>query len=395
MKILYLSWFSSGEGSQVHAKEFMNAMEELGHEVIPVELSLRRQNQIINIKRTKELQEQKSKTKLVIRELKSLALNIPRFIRLVRLIQKYKPDCIINRYSIYDLSAILAGKLFNIPIVYEVNGSVIYERDIENRYYIKGLANWFEKQVFKQADVVTVVSNELKRYFDENRYDTSSTIVIPNGVDINKFHENVPCPAFLEDLEKKWSDNVVVGFLGSLKSWHGVERMINIMPKLIQKVPKIRFLIIGDGNEREILEQKINNYNISQYVHITGFIDHKDIPGALNLIDIAVAPYKDIKFFYFSPLKVFEYMAMGKPVVAPALGQCKELIQSNYNGILLEENTDDALMNAIQNLAENEDLRTKMGKNARKFIEKHYTWKVNAKKIEQAILKIKSHHHIL
>ncbi|WP_102264407.1 glycosyltransferase family 4 protein [Mesobacillus jeotgali] len=390
MKIIYLSWFSSGEGSQVHASEFIEAMEQLGHEVIPVELSLRKQNQASNIQRTKELQQKSNKLKLILREARSVAMNIPRVLRLTKLIKEHKPDCVINRYSPYDLSAIIAGKLMNVPVIYEVNASVVFERDLEKRFYIKGLLNWFEKKVFKSSDAVTVVSNELKRYFAENSYDVSKTIVVPNGVDIDKFSLDAPAPDFLVPLKEKWENDVVIGFLGSLKSWHGVERGIDILPDLLKHIPNLRFLIIGDGNERERLENKINELSLTEYVKITGFLDHKEIPGALNLMDIAIAPYKDIEFFHFSPLKIFEYMAMGKPVVAPALGQCKELIETGYNGILLEENTNDHLAEAIKKIADNDELRGQMAFNARDFIEKHYTWKANAKKYETAILEIKS-----
>ncbi|APH03559.1 glycosyltransferase family 4 protein [Bacillus weihaiensis] len=385
MKILYLSWFHSGEGSQVHANEFMHAMREIGNEIIPIELSLRNQNYLENIKLQKSLVQAKSSyPKLVLKEIKSLLLNIPRILRLLKLYKKHKPDSIINRYSIYDISAIIVGKILKIPVVYEVNGSVIYERDIEGRYYLK-LARWFEKFIFKHANVVTVVSNELLNYFKENEYDTTKSIVIPNGVDIDKFTLNASAPEQLKQINEKWANKTVLGFLGSLKSWHGVERIIDLIPSLIKENPNIRFLIIGDGNERERLEEKIKNYEIEDYVFITGFLNYQDVPGAINLFDIALAPYNNIDFFYFSPLKVFEYMAMAKPVIAPRLGQCQDLIQDSHNGFLLDENTNEDLKQKILLLAKDESLIQQMGANAREFIKNHYTWTVNAEKIDHSI----------
>jgi glycosyltransferase involved in cell wall biosynthesis len=385
MKILYLSWFNSGEGSQIHAREFMNAMQELNHEVIPVELSLKTKKQLQNLNVKGNNSSHKKSKFAFLKELKTFLLNIVRIFRLLWLYKKHRPDAIINRYLIYDCSAIIAGKLLNVPVMYEVNASAVYEREIENRYYIKLLAKTIEKFVFKHADVVTVVSNELLNYFKENQYDTSKTIVIPNGVDIKRYPHHIPVPASFEEIAKKWKDKTIIGFLGSLKSWHGVERVIDLMPQLLKENPDIRFLIIGDGNEREAIETKIDKLGLRDYVYISGFIPHDDVPGAISLFDIALAPYKNIDNFYFSPLKIFEYMAAGKPVIAPALGQIKELIEQDVSGILLFNNSDEELKSAIIQLSLHKEKIEKLGKNARKFIEQHYTWKVNAEKIAAAL----------
>jgi glycosyltransferase involved in cell wall biosynthesis len=383
MKILYLSWFNSGEGSQIHANEFMNAMKNIGHDVIPVELSLKTKKQLQNLK-IQTTSYKKSKFAFL-QEFKTFLLNILRAVRLLRLNKQHKPDVIINRYLIYDFSAIIVGKLLRIPVVYEVNASAVYEREIQGRYFIKPLARWTELLIFKHADVVTVVSNELKTYFQENNFNTKNTIVIPNGVNMNHHSEEKKIVESLIEIKQKWENNTVLGFLGSLKSWHGVERVIDLMPALLIQNPNLRFLIVGDGNEREALESKINQSGIREYVHISGFLPHDYVPGALSIFDIALAPYKDIDNFYFSPLKIFEYMAAGKPVIAPSLGQIKELVETNKTGILLEENTQVALENAILSLSNDSEKILKLGREAKKYIEQNYTWETNAKKIADSI----------
>lgn len=384
MKILYLSWFNSGEGSQVHAKEFMNAMNQLGNQVIPVELSLKTQKQLENLKIQTTTHTNKGKFSFI-KELKTFLLNTLRIIRLIKLYKEHKPDAIINRYLIYDFSAIVVGKLLNIPVMYEVNASAVYEREIENRYYIKPLAKWVEQLVFKKSDVVTVVSNELKTYFDTNGYDVSNTIVIPNGVNVEKYQEDFEVPPAFQEVAQRWKGKVVLGFLGSLKSWHGIQRVIDIMPALIKKNPNIRLVIVGDGNTRSEIEAKIKEHQLTDHVYISGFIPHDQVPGALSLFDVALAPYNNISNFYFSPLKIFEYMAAGKPVVAPALGQIRELVQSHYTGLLLEENNDKCLEESLITIIEDPINLKQMGQNAKDFITEHYTWKKNAEKITFAL----------
>jgi glycosyltransferase involved in cell wall biosynthesis len=385
MKVLYLSWFNSGEGSQVHAKEFMHAMEQLGHDMVPVELSLKTKKQLQNLKiQSSSVSSKKSKFAFI-KELKTFLLRV---IRLLKLYKEHKPDAIINRYLIYDFSAIIAGEILRIPVMYEVNASAVYEREIENKYYIKPLAKYIEKLIFNRSDAVTVVSEELKKYFHQNGYNTSKTLVIPNGVDITRYPEILETPQRFHEIAQKWENNIIIGFLGSLKSWHGVQRVISLMPSLLKDNENIRLLIIGDGNERESIEKEIKSLNIEEFVHISGFIPHDEVPGALNLLNITLAPYKEIDNFYFSPLKIFEYMAAGKPVIAPPYGQITELVTQN-TGILLSKNSNEELQKAIIELANNPEKRSALGKNARVYIEENFTWKRNAMKIAERLEEMK------
>lgn len=383
MKILYMSWFSSGEGSKIHAQEFTRAMKNLGHTVINRDLSIRRGSLSAGSPNSPAVNSNMLKNFL--REFKSIIMAILRFIRLIGYMIKNKPDLIIYRYTIYDLSGIFVGKLFRIPVIYEVNGSVEYEREISGRYYFKRLVRSNEKYIFEHADLVLLVSNELKSYFEKKNYNIENTLIVPNGVDIERFSQNIPLPKDLQKIKDDLSDKKVIGFTGSLKSWHGAERIIDILPEIIKVVPDARYLIIGDGERRGVIEDKIKKLGLENHVYITGFQDHSLIPTLIDIMDIAVAPYHDIDFFHFSPLKVFEYMAKGKPVVAPALGQCVDLVGKD-NGILIQENNNEELKNAILRLLEDTDLAKRLGNNARKFIEENYTWEQNARKIENAII---------
>ncbi|WLR41506.1 glycosyltransferase family 4 protein [Bacillus carboniphilus] len=380
MKILYISWFSSNEGSRIHANEFMNAMEKIGHEVIPVDLS--------NRKNYKNNNMYHKKNAIFIQpfftEISKLFGVIPRFLRLRNYVKKINPDVVINRYSIYDISAIIIRLIYRIPYVAEVNASSIVEKDITKQFYFKRTARLIEKYIFRKADIVTVVSKELLKYFEENEYRTDNVIVIPNGVDAEKFNSERT-----EQLEgypfDEWEGKEIIGFLGSLKSWHGVERLIDILPVLIEDNPLIRLLIIGDGEEHRRLSQLVMDKKLSNYVHITGNLPYDHIPKALKSVNVCIAPYYNIDHFYFSPIKIFEYMAMGKPVIAPALGQCEELIVNNHNGILLPENTNEQLIVAIKRIFMDKKQLERLGVNAREFIINSYTWEQNAKQIDGAI----------
>ena len=390
VKILYMSWFSSGEGSKIHAQEFTHAMEQLGHQVITKDLSIKKgaAPKISGTASNETSQSQGSSLKNYIKEFKSLVMVFLRLLRLFGYMLKYKPERIIYRYSIYDISGLWISKLFQVPVVYEINGSVEYEREIENKFYFKNLVQRTEKSIFKKADLVLLVSNELKRYFSEKNYNMNRVLIVPNGVDMDKFNREVKLPEPFEQIKEKWADKKIIGFSGSLKSWHGAERIIDILPNILKEVPEARYFIIGDGDRRSMIEAKVKENGLEDYVYITGFQDYELIPSLLKIPDITVAPYHDIEFFHFSPLKVIEYMGAGKPVVAPALGQCVDLIgYGGDRGILLKENTDEQLTDAIVKLLKEPELVKTMGQNAQRFIEENYTWEKNARRIDEAIQK--------
>lgn len=389
VKILYMSWFSSGEGSKIHAQEFTHAMEQLGHQVITKDLSINKSKSKSSGKPANTSnQQQGSSLKNYIKEYKSILMVILRFLRLFGYMVKYKPERIIYRYSIYDISGLWISKLFRVPVVYEINGSVEYEREIENKFYFKKLVRRTEKSIFNKADLVLLVSNELKRYFNEKNYNMNKILIVPNGVDMAKFNREIELPAEFAQMKEQWADKKVIGFSGSLKSWHGAERIIDILPDILKEVPDARYLIIGDGDRRRMIEAKMKEMGLEEYVYITGFQDYKLIPTLLKIPDITVAPYHNIDFFHFSPLKVIEYMGAGKPVVAPPLGQCVDLIgYEGDRGILLSENTDEQLTNAIVKLLKDPALVKTMGRNAQSFIEENYTWEQNARRIDEAIQK--------
>jgi len=392
MKIIYLSWFNSGEGSQVHANEFMKAMNKLGHEMIPIELSFQSKKALTKKSYYGNIQKAAAnRVTAFFREIKAVSMNVLRIIRLLGICFRYKPDAIINRYVLYDFSAIVVGRLLNIPVLYEVNASAVYEKELQNDFYFKALGQKIENMIFEKSDAVSVVSQSLKNYFADKKVNVSNTIVAPNGVNLDHYPAHPSVPDELSAISSAWTDKTVLGFLGSLKSWHGVQRAVSIMPELIAQNPDFRLLIIGDGNERATLEELIQTLNIEEYVYITGFIEHEKVPGALSIIDIALAPYEDLDHFYFSPLKIFEYMAAAKPVVAPPLGQITELIENHHSGILLKENNDRQLIENIIELSRDRTKSDLLGKQAKETVVSHYTWTANAQKISNSLTR-KLHH---
>ena len=253
---------------------------------------------------------------------------------------------------------------------------------LKEYYYLPFLPDLSEKIMLKLADAVIVVSDELKRYFIRSGIKSNKIHVVVNGVDIDKFK--------CEKKNKKvmatygfTSNQVVVGFIGSFSHWHGLDLLLDSFVNVVNIKKNVKFFLIGDGFNREILEKNVAEKNIDHHVVFTGLVPHDAIPDYLSVMDIVLAPYPDLDLFYFSPLKLFEYMAASKPVIATRVGQVNSIIKDGENGYLFK--TDDLFQFEKQLivLIEDKKLRNKIGKEARKTVLSDYTWEICAGKTER------------
>jgi len=165
-----------------------------------------------------------------------------------------------------------------------------------------------------------------------------------------------------------------VGFVGTLKPWHGLSVLIEAYALVLERSPNARLLIVGDGTEKEKLRADLFSRNLLDKAHFTGTVAHTDVPGLLVSMDVAVAPYPNLADFYFSPLKVYEYMAAGRPVVASNIGQLRKLINHDVNGWLVPAGDPTALAHALVRLRNEPLLRARLGQAARACTLHEHTW---------------------
>jgi glycosyltransferase involved in cell wall biosynthesis len=170
------------------------------------------------------------------------------------------------------------------------------------------------------------------------------------------------------------NETFIVGFVGTLKPWHGVHILVEAFNHLQDKVPNTRLMIVGDGPERSVLVKKLKEKDLLRLTEITGKVAPSEVPGLLSSTDVAVAPYPALAHFYFSPLKVYEYMAAGLPVVASRIGQLAELIQDGENGILVPPGDPVALAETLDKLYRDPLLRKRLGTKARQTVLKSHSW---------------------
>jgi glycosyltransferase involved in cell wall biosynthesis len=283
-------------------------------------------------------------------------------------------DLIYERYSLWSYSAMEFAQAQNIPGILEVNAPLIEEQAEHRGLVHRGQAEGVAERVFRAASGIVAVSEEVKAYL--SRWGIANKVqVIPNGVNHQRFAASV------ESAIPKKPDTFTVGFVGSLKPWHGLSHLVNAFAQLHHQVPQSRLLIVGDGPQRDSLQADLEQKGLSTVTHLTGAVSPADIPALLRSMDVAISPYPANLNFYFSPLKVVEYMAAGLPVVVSDIGQLSHLVSHGETGWLCPAGDELALADALERLWLFPDLRERLGQTGRRYILAHHTWERVAERI--------------
>lgn len=304
--------------------------------------------------------------------------------KLDEVIRSYQPDLIYERASYLQFVATDLSKAHEIHHILEINAPFAEQRNKyfgSSFYYAKGLA--MEHRIVSSASGIAVVSGVLKDYY-EQRYEASKgkIIITPNAVN--------PDYLKLESLEESrrsmfvtLEQELVIGFVGSIFRYHGVEMLINTFPEVLNDHSKVHLLIVGDGENLEELKAKVEQMGLKDKVTFTGSVPPKEVFHWIGAMDITVLPSTGP---YMSPIKLFEYGALGKAIIAPNTEPVKEVMEDGTHGLLIEQN-EEALKNALLQLCSDVELRRSMGQSFQKKVLEEHTWKRMAERILESLPK--------
>lgn len=321
------------------------------------------------------------------------APNLSELIYNIKLIDNYfkkddviKFNAIYQRYSLGNFYGVYLRRKYNLPLILEFNGSELWiSKNWNNKkIFFYDLLNRIEHINLKFADKIIVVSEVLKINLIGIGIDASKILVNPNGVDTEIYKPNVGGIELKKELGI--IDETIVGFIGTFGAWHGAIVMAKAIEKYFKKYKNTntKFLLIGEGNDLPRVKEIIENSGFKNQVIFTGRINQPDGPKYLDTCDILLSPHipnPDGSEFFGSPTKLFEYMAMGKAIIASNLNQIGEILEHNKTAILIEPNNEEVLADAIYHLILNKDLQQLLGSNAREEVIKNYSWDKHVDKI--------------
>jgi glycosyltransferase involved in cell wall biosynthesis len=284
-------------------------------------------------------------------------------------------DLVYERYSLWSFAAMEYARASGTPGLLEVNAPLIAEQ-AEHRILVdRAGAEHAAERVFRAATHLLAVSAEVAAYLEQFPAARGRVHIVPNGVDPNRFPANVvpSCPGP--------PGTFTVGFVGTLKPWHGLGTLVEAFALLRCGASDLRLLIVGDGPERPRLEADLCARLLRELTQFTGSVDSDQVPGLLASMDVAVAPYPKLASFYFSPLKVYEYMAAALPIVASRIGQQADVLRHEETGLLCPPGDAPALAAALERLRGDTWLRHRLGKAARATAIRKHTWAAVAQRI--------------
>jgi glycosyltransferase involved in cell wall biosynthesis len=172
----------------------------------------------------------------------------------------------------------------------------------------------------------------------------------------------------------------VLAFVGAMKPWHGVPRLVEALPTL---GPAFRLLLVGDGPELDAARERARALGVVDAVHCAGAVPHSQVPDWLAAADIALVPYAPAAAQYFSPVKLFECMAMGMPIVAARAGQTEEILARGRYGSLYDPGLPQEPAATVRAVAADLPAARRAAAAARQQVLAHHTWERNAEHVER------------
>ncbi len=278
-------------------------------------------------------------------------------------------DCVYERQALFATAGMVHAREAGVPGLLEVNAPLIDEQQRYRELALIQEAETAAKVTFAAASAILAVSDPLaERLADAPGVSRDRLHVVPNGVDTDRLSPDVH-PAMTHDPRE-----IRIGFVGSLRNWHDVASLIDAFAIVRAHDPQLRLVVVGDGPQRDSIEEQCASHSLGLSVTLTGAVDASDIPAWLSSMDIAVAPYPALDGFYFSPLKLFEYMSSGRAIIASNIGQIAEVIDDGSTGLLYDAGNTASLAQALSRLIENAEFRRSLGEAARAVALREHRW---------------------
>ena len=375
LTILYHHRTASRDGQDVHITELIHAMREQGHTVVVVEPHSISAAQfghdggwVAVLKRL---------VPKAAYEVMELAYSLPAYLRLKRAYDRHHPDLLYERYNLNYLAGLWLKRRTGIRYVVEVNAPLSHERKIHDGLALPGLAAWSEQAVWRGADLTLPVTDVLAGFLRRAGVAEERIRVVPNGVNRHRFPPETTGESVRRALGLE--GKVVLGFTGFIRDWHGLPSALDAMAAMGRAARGLHLLVIGDGPARADLERHAAELGLADSVTCLGLVERDAVASYVAAFDIALQPNV---VDYASPLKLFEYMALGRAIIAPDQPNIREILTDGDNALLFRPSDIAHFRTQIMRLCGDADLRHRLGAAAARTIDTSgLTWSDNVHRV--------------
>lgn len=389
MKILYHHRTQGEEPESVHIQSIVTALRRAGHEVDlvgPVKLGAPlRSGQ--NPGRPSALGRIKNSLPRGVVELAQLGYNLRPLLQLAVCLKRNRYDFMYERYALYNIAGLATAKLFGVPFILEVNTPYAQAWGTYFGLRFRRLARALERFTFRRADLIVTVTEVQRASLQQEGVPAERIIVCQNAIDPREF--DASCPPVEEVRRQLTSAQMVVGFVGTMNRWQGVQDFAEVVERVVAEHPEVGFLFVGEGEGREPLARELERRGVANRAWLVGRRAHAEIPGFMAAMDIGVLLNSNA---YGSPMKLFEYWAMGKPVIAPAVAPVLEVLRDGETGVLIQPGDAQGMARQICRLAAAPELRACLGAAGRRYVLASHTWDRNAESVLQAFTACRQAH---
>lgn len=384
MKISYLHYLYGQDTALHHVRQFAEGARQLGHQVFVHAMNLApppagvggatpppnlRQRLRLGLKR---------RFGRWLHDPKELWWNLEYIRRETRLLRADQPDVLLVRSQGLGISCVRVAQALDLPLVLEVNAPADETSNyLAHQYHHwKRLRQWAGRYKLRRADALFVVSGALKQYYlDRHQLPSEKIFVVPNGADVETFRpETAPDPQFPRE-----ADRPRIGYVGSFQAWHALDLLGAVIEEVGRERPQSRFLMVGAGEG--VARLRAATSLPADRLVFTGRVDHSRVPGLVASLDIGILAEAA---YYQCPLKVVEWMAAGRAIVAPGYPPLHELLVDGEEGLLFPPGDFAAMKAAVLRLVDDPALRERLGQAAAARAHSSLSWRDNARRVVEA-----------
>jgi glycosyltransferase involved in cell wall biosynthesis len=383
-RILYHHRIRADDGQAVHVREMIGALRAAGHQVLECAL----------VPKTDVQQVQDSESGAGAASFWK-NLRLPRFAiecaevlysakgqsMILAAAKKFQPDFVYERHALHCRSGLFAARALGVPLLLEVNSPMCDEMDRLNLLRFQNRGRRAEREVLAGADRVLAVSDVLANRLSDLGADSSRLRVIRNGADPARLDAHARQAG--QDLRVRLglSDkDFVVGFIGYMRDWHRLDRVIEAMRQV--QIEALHFVVVGDGPALPDLMERAAAANLSGQVHALGAVSGAEVPGVCSSFDATLIPAINE---YASPLKMFDSLAAGITTLAVDQANIRELITDGETGVLFDPTDENGLAQHLQSLVNDPDAARAIGMAGRdSLLANDWTWAGNARRVVEA-----------